>query len=102
MIGYLNIITFAHIIIFNFRLHYIVSFAVVTRVKVSFIDTIVRLEHLPREAKTGAAIEFRIGRSVSVMFTKLVACKYIYTLIITRYYYLWIIVTNETVIFCKF
>ncbi|KAK2180611.1 hypothetical protein NP493_435g00000 [Ridgeia piscesae] len=31
-------------------------------VKVSFIDTIVRLEHLPREAKTGAAIEFRIGR----------------------------------------
>ena len=47
----------------------------VTRVKVSFIDTIVRLEHLPREAKTGAAIEFRIGRSVSVMFTKLLACK---------------------------
>ncbi|KAI0241927.1 hypothetical protein LSAT2_015473 [Lamellibrachia satsuma] len=36
--------------------------AVVTRVKVSFIDTIVRLEHLPREAKTGAALEFRIGR----------------------------------------
>ena len=45
----------------------IVSLAVLTRVKVSFIDTIVRLEHLPREAKTGAAVEFRIGRSVLVM-----------------------------------
>ena len=43
------------------------SFAVLTRVKVSFIDTVVRLEHLPREAKTGAAVEFRIGRLVFVM-----------------------------------
>ena len=48
----------------------LLSFAVVTRVKVSFIDTIVRLEHLPREAKTGAALEFRIGRLVSVVEVK--------------------------------
>ena len=35
---------------------------VLTKVKLTFIDTIIRLEHLPKEAKTGAAIELRIHR----------------------------------------
>ena len=37
-------------------------FVVLTKVKLTFIDTIIRLEHLPKEAKTGAAIELRIHR----------------------------------------
>lgn len=36
--------------------------AVLTRIKVTFIDTIIRLEHLPKEAKTGAALEIHISR----------------------------------------
>ena len=37
-------------------------FAVLSKVKVSFLDTIIRLEHLPIEADTGAALEVRIAR----------------------------------------
>ena len=36
--------------------------SVLTRIKVSFLNTIVRLEHLPREAKSGAALEIRVDR----------------------------------------
>ena len=37
-------------------------FSVLSRVKVSLIDTVIRLEHLPHDAQTGAALELRIKR----------------------------------------
>ena len=33
-----------------------------SKIRVSFRDTIIRLEHLPRDAQTGAAVEIRIAR----------------------------------------
>lgn len=39
------------------------SFALVLRrVKVTFIDTVLRLEHVPENSKTGAALEIRVER----------------------------------------
>lgn len=36
--------------------------AVLTKVKMTFMETIIRLEHFPKEAKSGAALEIRIHR----------------------------------------
>ncbi|XP_064622147.1 autophagy-related protein 2 homolog B-like isoform X2 [Lineus longissimus] len=36
--------------------------SVLSRIKVSFIDTVVRIEHLPKECKSGVALEMRIKR----------------------------------------
>lgn len=39
------------------------SFALVLRrVKVTFIDTVLRIEHVPENSKTGAALEIRVER----------------------------------------
>ncbi len=38
------------------------AFVVLTKVKLTFKDTIIRLEHLPKESKTGAALEIHIDR----------------------------------------
>lgn len=35
---------------------------VLRRVKVTFIDTVLRIEHVPENSKTGAALEIRIER----------------------------------------
>ncbi|KAM9294636.1 LOW QUALITY PROTEIN: autophagy-related protein 2 homolog B [Gastrophryne carolinensis] len=37
---------------------------VLRRVRVTFIDTVFRIEHLPENSKTGTALEIRIGRTV--------------------------------------
>ncbi|XP_026371137.1 autophagy-related protein 2 homolog B isoform X3 [Ursus arctos] len=37
---------------------------VLRRVKVTFIDTVLRIEHVPENSKTGAALEIRIERTV--------------------------------------
>ncbi|XP_029453755.1 autophagy-related protein 2 homolog B isoform X2 [Rhinatrema bivittatum] len=37
---------------------------VLRRVKVTFIDTVLRIEHVPENSKTGTALEIRIGRTV--------------------------------------
>lgn len=35
---------------------------VLRRVKVTFIDTVLRIEHVPENSKTGTALEIRIER----------------------------------------
>lgn len=35
---------------------------VLRRVKVTFIDTVLRIEHVPENSKTGAALEIRVDR----------------------------------------
>ena len=42
---------------------------VLSKVKVSFTDTVVRLEHLPKEAEMGAALEIRLARWAILCFT---------------------------------
>ncbi|XP_031213724.1 autophagy-related protein 2 homolog B isoform X1 [Mastomys coucha] len=37
---------------------------VLRRVKVTFIDTVLRIEHVPENSKTGAALEIRVDRTV--------------------------------------
>lgn len=37
---------------------------VLIRVKVTFIDTVLRIEHVPENSKTGAALEIRVDRTV--------------------------------------
>ncbi len=39
-------------------------FAVLRRIKVTFIDTIVRIEHQPLDLETGVALEVHIKRYV--------------------------------------
>lgn len=43
-------------------------FAVLRRIKVTFIDTIVRIEHQPLDLETGIALEVHIKRWVVVTF----------------------------------
>lgn len=43
-------------------------FAVLRRIKVTFIDTIVRIEHQPLDLETGIALEVHIKRWVVVIF----------------------------------
>lgn len=38
------------------------SFAVLRRVKVTFLDTVFRIEHIPENFKTGIALEIRISK----------------------------------------
>lgn len=38
------------------------SVAVLSRIKLSFSDTVIRLEHLPKSMKTGVGLEIRIKR----------------------------------------
>lgn len=49
--------------------HLICVFAVLRRIKVTFIDTIVRIEHQPRDLETGVALEVHIKRYVSLRKT---------------------------------
>lgn len=38
------------------------SLAVLRRVKVTFLDTVLRVEHIPENSKTGIALEIRISK----------------------------------------
>lgn len=40
----------------------IFSLAVLRRVKVTFLDTVLRVEHVPENSKTGIALEIRINK----------------------------------------
>lgn len=44
------------------------AIVVLTKVKLTFKDTIIRLEHLPKESKTGAAMEIRVDRYGKTFF----------------------------------
>jgi autophagy-related protein 2 len=37
-------------------------FPVLSRVKVKFADTVIRLEHVPKDSNSGVAVEFRIKK----------------------------------------
>ncbi|KAI8514935.1 Autophagy protein [Branchiostoma belcheri] len=44
---------------------------VLTRIKVTFVDTIVRIEHVPKDSKTGTALEIHIKRCRCYLFEHL-------------------------------
>lgn len=45
---------------FNLKLNYFLCISVLSRVKVRFIDTVIRLEHVPLNSSTGVAVEMWI------------------------------------------
>lgn len=45
---------------FNLKLNYFSCISVLSRVKVRFIDTVIRLEHVPLNSSTGVAVEMWI------------------------------------------
>lgn len=48
----------------NYFISFLSGHAVLRRVKVTFLDTVLRIEHIPENSKTGIALEIRINRYV--------------------------------------
>lgn len=42
-------------------------FAVVSRIKITLVDTVIRMEYCPSDSATGIALELRIGRFVVML-----------------------------------
>jgi autophagy-related protein 2 len=41
---------------------FLLSVSVLSRVKVKFADTVIRLEHVPKDSNSGVAVEFRLKK----------------------------------------
>lgn len=48
----------------NHFISFLSGHAVLRRVKVTFLDTVLRIEHIPENSKTGIALEIRINKYV--------------------------------------
>lgn len=48
----------------NYFISFLSGHAVLRRVKVTFLDTVLRIEHIPENSKTGIALEIRINKYV--------------------------------------
>lgn len=44
--------------------YFLCGHAVLRRVNVTFVDTVLRIEHIPENSKTGIALEIRISKYV--------------------------------------
>lgn len=53
---------FVYAVWFKYFNYCVILFSVLSRVKVKFYDTTIRLEHVPKDSNSGVAVEVRIKR----------------------------------------
>lgn len=60
----IQLCSLTHLCESNYLISFLSGHAVLRRVKVTFLDTVLRIEHIPENSKTGIALEIRINKYV--------------------------------------